>query len=754
MYQSVKMLKVLKEKVKRLLNSKKKRIAAVLGLLLFLLAIGCFLFLILRRRSVTGTGYIKEQNSSPITSSSNGKSSAETNKFNRAKPLSSKLSKQSACENTLVAFDKAVKANANQAYLEDLLKRVEELCPESKFHDERMRIHNSDVNFEAGAKIALNDSLERPNLNISILETQFQKVKELCPTEPASTLIDYTVNLYEGIKEEASKNALRNIKKPKRLLRTLMKLKPEYVDDPPLQKILGSDDDVVGKSEDLSSSAKINHAPAFGQNAEDIAEEEAQEILRSDTPKLINSQQDRRANLTDKLKIALDARNDELKNVCALGQALPAELQAEFNKWKSVGFETAYSPEYVAFIEKSKNSDKEAVLYVLDASATYLDSQGHYLAEARKHRTDRDDVSNKAANQAMLTNLPIDFLSEGVPISDAFLEWLKGKDWEHMIRFVEHELTHLSSNSYTTFRAFAWSDGVGAEYYKASSVLLEILRIRDKLRFYHIAHSPDVNGYVSAVEKAWQGGSREYEKLKYEEYNQLCEFEELENTFKGEKNHRYRDEFANIYESAHVKLNSLDFLTNVYSIESEEVKGKAKELGIVDPENIKESQLNLFEGCPKVYNLLIIKLFAGKVKASTFEQIAELLQEHKENFKKITFELVSLEECKKLATKTREGSCLISSEGIISCSTPRWNERVKDSKWLGWVLFKPTKPYQSSYLRDLLSREQELRKRYDHLKYISMFINDINIKYGVHPGRPTKRMNLSTKSFYCDSSIN
>ena len=207
---------------------------------------------------------------------------------------------------------------------------------------------------------------------------------------------------------------------------------------------------------------------------------------------------------------------------------------------------------------------------------------------------------------------------------------------------------------------------------------------------------------------------------------------------------------SNIYEAVHMKLEALEFLTKYQSTESEQVKRKAIELNI-DPENIKDSHLSLFEGCPKVYNLLIIKIFSSKVKDASLTQIATLMNEHYAEFKRITLELASFKKCDELATKIREGICSISTEGKISCSAPRWNERASDPKWLGYVLFKPTKPYQSSYLRDLLSREQELRQRYDHLKLIHMFINDIKIDSSVHPGRPTKKMHLSTNVFDFDS---
>ena len=188
----------------------------------------------------------------------------------------------------------------------------------------------------------------------------------------------------------------------------------------------------------------------------------------------------------------------------------------------------------------------------------------------------------------------------------------------------------------------------------------------------------------------------------------MSEFEELENTFKGTFVHAYRDEFANVYEAVHVKLNALDFLKEFEITDSEQVKSKAIELGI-DIETIKESHLSKFKGCPKVYNLLIIKLFASKVKEASFDQIGKFLNEHDDEFKRITSELVSFRECNELATEIREGKCSISSEGKITCSEPLWNERVNDPKWLGYILFKPSQPYHSSYLRGLLAREQELR---------------------------------------------
>ena len=519
----------------------------------------------------------------------------------------------------------------------------------------------------------------------------------------------------------------KGTKKLKRLLRTVKSLKPEYVDDPPLKEIINS--------------AEINDVkpPAYT-----VADAEAQEILNSDTPKLVNPQQDRRSILTRKMQETLEERNKYLKDLCEASKSLPVELRGEFNEWKLAGFKTTHTPQFVVFLEKARNLGKDALLDIFYPYSCFQRTHSEFVSKSHKHRTNRDDAVFEHQNNFQMTFFIVNLKSAGFPVSNAMLEWLRGEDWEHMKRFVEQELSCYPKHVSPWFHEVA-----GSEYYRASSVLLRVHRIRKALDSCKIAHSPDPQGYWTAVEEAWRSGSREYERLKFKEYKKLSEFEELENKFKGTNLHTYRDEFANIYGAVHAKLNALEFLEDFKSTESEQVKNKAIELGI-DPENIKESHLSKFEGCPKVYNILIIKLFAIKVKEASFDQIGKLLNEHNDVFKKITAEMVSFRECNELATEIREGNCSISSEGKVSCSELLWNERVSDPKWLGYVLFKPTKPYHSSYLRGLLAREQELRQRYDHLKLVHMFINDIKPDSSVHPGRPTKRLHFSTRVFDFD----
>ena len=596
---------------------------------------------------------------------------------------------------------------------------------------EGMFTFNNYLNTQEGVRATLNDALEKPTLNIAELDSHFLKLKKLIPTEPSPSLSDYAASLYEDFKsKEAKGNIKQGAKRLKRLLRTVKILNPDYVDDPSLKGILDSSED-----SDVEPTADI------------VADAEAQDIIRSDTPSLVSPQQARRSKLTSKMQKALDKRNICLKELCELGKSLPGELRAEFNKWKFTGFKTTHSPTFVAFIEKARNSGEKVLLDTLWAYCGYQLRQARFISKSHKHSTDRDDALYDHRNHSELARFVYDLKDVRIPISNAMLEWLKGEDWEQMKHFVEHELSSHLSNP--LFSRVWFYEAAGTEYYRATSVLLDVQMIRKRLHRCLIAHSPDLQDYWTAVEKAWRSGSREYEKLKYEEYKKLSEFEELENTFKGTDVHTFRDEFANIYEAVHVKLNALDFLDEFKSTISEQVKNKAIILG-VDPENIKECHLRLFEGCPNLYNILVIKVFANKVNEASFEQLVKLLSEHNDEFKKITFELASLKECDKLATEIREGTCSISNEGKITCSETIWIERVNDFKWLGYILFKPTKPYQSSYLRDLLSREQQSRQRYGHMKLIHMFINDVERDSSVHPGRPTKRMHFSTRVFDFD----
>ena len=723
------MFKLIKEKLKRLLDTRKKRLAAGGLFLVALAAIGVFFYVMLGKEAKTKK-VVPEKKRPEVTVIDVKESEAtRANENGVIRPLQSKQGKRITCDEALAAFDDSVKAKADHATLESLLEQVEELCPEEKYHQARTSMRTIDVSTEAGIRTALNDAIERPNLNMVEVEGLFQKLKSISTSELAPSLSDYVAKVYEEIKShEATKTNAKEAKKLQRLLRTVKNLKPDYVDDPPLQ--------AKNVDEGFERTTDAHVDKDFKLTADAVADAEALDIMNSDTPALVTPRQDSRSNLTRKMQEALDKRNVTLKKLCELGNSLPKELQGEFNAWKSVGFKVINSPEYVAFVKKANSTSENVVVETLIASGGYLRAQGEYLSHSHKHRTDRDDVLYMHEHQAWLISVLIRFKRKGIPISNTILEWIKGEDWDQIKPFVEQELPRAE------FPLWIF-ESPGSEYYSATALYSRVHEIRRELQSFRITYPPDLLGYWSVVEN-----NREYEKLKYKEYKKLSELEELENKFKGTNVHTYRDEFANIYEAVHVKLIALDFLKNYESTELAEVKKKASVLG-VDPENIKESKLGLFEGCPKIYNLLIIKFFASKVIDAP--HVAEVLREQNDEFNKITLELSSFRECTKLATKIREGTCSITSEGKITCSVPRWNERFNDPKWLGYILFKPTNPYQSTYLRDLLSREQEIRQRYDHGKLIHMFINDVKPDFCVHPGRPTKKMHLSTKSIDFDS---
>ena len=714
------------EKIKRLLNTRKKRVAAAVVSVSVLIVAAVLLYYILRSKGKTRKAVSKEQAGVFEASSRSREGETRSNQNNAVRPIQSKHIKRLACEEVLAALGKSVEAQADQATLEGLLLQVEELCPEDELHNARVSFRNADMSTEEGVRTALSDALERPILDMAELESHFQKVNELNPVEPSQTLSEYAVKLYEDIKSKEAETTLKKEeKKLRRLLRTVNRLTPDYIDDPPLHEIIGS-----------------GNVVEFELTADVVSDAEAQEIIRSETPSLFTPQPERRINLTRKMQEALDKRNNELKELCELGKSLPRELQDEFIAWKSIGFKTINSPEFVTFMDKAKNSNDKSVLSCLQYSSIYHFAEGEYLLNSHKHRIDRDDAYYGHENQAWLAQLMVGFKTT-LPISDIIIDWLKGEDWDQIYRLVEHLLNCHPLVEYFP-DVFLEADGTG--YYRATMLLFDARLNRKNIEIFKIAHSPDLLGYWSAVENAWRNGNgdRAYEWIVYYESKNLRDFEELENKFKGTDNHKYKDEHESIYEPVHVKLNVMEFLKKYESTESEEVNRKAIVLG-VDPENLKESQLSLFEGCPKIYNLLIIKMFASKVNEIPLKQIAKMLKEQNEEFRMITLELASFKECSKLATKVREDLCSISSEGIITCTTPRWNERVNDPKWLGWILFKPTVPYEPTYLRDLLSREQNLRKQYNQRKLIHMFINDIEADSSVHPGRPTKRMHLSSK---------
>ena len=104
-------------------------------------------------------------------------------------------------------------------------------------------------------------------------------------------------------------------------------LKPDYVDDPPLQEL------VISKNadEDFEPATDAYVYNDFTLTADAVADAEALEIKTDDKPTLVTPQQDRRTNLSRKSQEASNSRNEELKKLCELGRSLPNELQAEFN---------------------------------------------------------------------------------------------------------------------------------------------------------------------------------------------------------------------------------------------------------------------------------------------------------------------------------------------------------------------------------------------------------------------------------------
>ena len=222
----------MKIKLKRLLDTKKKRIA--LGGLLgsFLIVVVVLLYLLLKTKERSKTAGSKDHTYEVSRASLNHEENSTTvTKDGGVRTLLSKQAKNVACEEALVALDVSVKATADQAILDSLLHQIEQLCPEDKLHNARMSFRNIDMSTEEGVRIALHDALEKENLNRTELEDLFQKVKTLSPTEPASTLSDYVTKVYEELKlKEGIALNTKHAKKLRRLLRAVKKLIPEYVD--------------------------------------------------------------------------------------------------------------------------------------------------------------------------------------------------------------------------------------------------------------------------------------------------------------------------------------------------------------------------------------------------------------------------------------------------------------------------------------------------------------------------------------------
>ena len=170
------------------------------------------------------------------------------------------------------------------------------------------------------------------------------------------------------------------------------------------------------------------------------------------------------------------------------------------------------------------------------------------------------------------------------------------------------------------------------------------------------------------------------------------------------------------------------------NIDSKLIEKKAKELEISDPANISENQIHLFENYPEAHKVLVIKLFVSKVENAPLDQIVQLLKVHNDEFKKVRVELASVEEARKLITKIKLGSCSISDEGKIKCKSPAWNQRIGSADWLGWNVFKPTKPY-GSYFSTLTAREPELRRQYENIAILDFFINGFTHS-DLRPGMP------------------
>ena len=431
----------------------------------------------------------------------------------------------------------------------------------------------------------------------------------------------------------------------------------------------------------------------------------------------------RRADIGKSNTFNLNSRNDYLKERCRIGFSLPAELQGEFNEWKSECFKTG-SPKLAAFLEKAKNSGNLDSFKELFSSAEGLCRfQGFSVHSLEMGQTDRKALDSHI-NQARW----IDFIESMIyqyfiPLTPLFFEWLKGEDWARIKQFVEQEVSTFPDKAKKDFLMMCsmWSDNAGVEYYSASAAYFKVITLREKLQSCAIGHTDDLDGYWNAVESAWRGSSREYERLKLQEHETLSMFEQLENRCTGSNNRENSDKVMNIYQPVHVKLNALDFLIKFRNKEFTHVNDKLCELGIEDPESINETHLEQFENHFKVYTILVIKVFASKVERASFSEITQMLKELKDEFKKLTLELFSLEECKKLVSKIRQNKCFINDDGKVTCTSARWNERLRDSKWAGYVLFKPTKPY-NTYLAHLLWREQALRHRYGVRAIISHFI--------------------------------
>ena len=121
------MFKLLKEKLKRLLDTKKKRIVAggLLGALLIVVAV--LLYFLLRKKEGPKTVVSGNHPNEVSRDSLNQKNRTRAKKNSSARALRSKQRKNAPCEEALTAFNESVTAKADQVSLESLLDRVEDL---------------------------------------------------------------------------------------------------------------------------------------------------------------------------------------------------------------------------------------------------------------------------------------------------------------------------------------------------------------------------------------------------------------------------------------------------------------------------------------------------------------------------------------------------------------------------------------------------------------------------------------------------
>ena len=146
------MFKLIKEKLKRLLDTRKKRLAAGGLFLVALAAVGAFLYVIFGGKAKTKKVVVEEKQPDVTLKRIKKSEATKANENNVIRPLQGKQGKRSTCDGALAALDSSVKAIADQVTLESLLDQVEELCPEEKYHLARISLRNIDINTEAGIR--------------------------------------------------------------------------------------------------------------------------------------------------------------------------------------------------------------------------------------------------------------------------------------------------------------------------------------------------------------------------------------------------------------------------------------------------------------------------------------------------------------------------------------------------------------------------------------------------------------------------